>query len=138
MTGRAPAGGGKPRALPWPFLLGAAAAAAAAAARLLVETGIVELPCPFRETTGIPCPTCGGMRALAALASFDPAAAFLSNPAVALAAAGAILWAAAEGARRLLLPDRRFPTLPGRFRRPLALLAALLWALNWAYLIAAG
>ena len=37
-------------------------------------------PCAIRQLTGLPCPTCGATRALAALASLDPFTAFRLNP----------------------------------------------------------
>lgn len=35
-------------------------------------TGAVDIPCPFREMTGIPCPLCGATRSLGLLAQGDP------------------------------------------------------------------
>lgn len=52
----------------------------------------LELVCPFRTLTGIPCPTCGGTRALLAAASGDFRAAVQLNPMVGLAATGLLAW----------------------------------------------
>ena len=51
----------------------------------------VDLVCPFRALTGIPCPTCGATRALAALASGRFVEAVRLNPlVVALLVLGAL------------------------------------------------
>lgn len=48
---------------------------------------LAHLPaCPFRTITGIPCPGCGGTRALTSIARGDFAGAMAMNTAVALAA----------------------------------------------------
>ncbi|MBE9374572.1 DUF2752 domain-containing protein [Saccharopolyspora sp. HNM0983] len=48
---------------------------AAAATGLLLASGVVPLPCPFRLATGLDCPFCGGSRMLGALLTGDlPAA----------------------------------------------------------------
>lgn len=48
-------------------------------------------PCAWRTFTGIPCPGCGGTRALACLGAGDLEGALAMNPAVALATMGTIL-----------------------------------------------
>jgi len=49
--------------------------------------------CPFLSVTGLPCPGCGGLRALDELAGGDVVAAISSNAlVVALAAAVAVVW----------------------------------------------
>ncbi len=65
--------------------------------------------CAFKHLTGIPCPLCGGIRACAALAQGDVAAAILMNPGLmpvlALAAVhSGLLVAQAVGGQRLLAP----------------------------------
>jgi len=52
--------------------------------------------CPWRDVTGIACPTCGGTHAAAVLATGDVAGAWRANPAVPLGAlvlTAWILWA---------------------------------------------
>ena len=48
--------------------------------------------CLFRRVTGLPCPGCGGLRAVNDLAHGDPAAALASNAWVVLSLAGLSLW----------------------------------------------
>jgi hypothetical protein len=84
--------------------------------------------CPWRALTHLPCPGCGGTRAVLRLAVLDLPGAFLFNPLVTVTALAAMLL----GALALLAPratdallarsGRFLATRPGR----LALLAALL------------
>lgn len=72
----------------------------------------VRLLCPLLELTGIPCPTCGGTRALLALAAADLPAALAWNPLVAVAGIVAAAWSvAAAGMLAGALP---LPLLPTR------------------------
>ncbi len=71
---------GRGRALLGPAL--AAVAAGAAVARLHQTSGIDVAPfalCPLHAATGLWCPFCGGLRAVAALSRGDVAAAVSSN-----------------------------------------------------------
>jgi len=80
----------------WPAaavaLFGFWLALSAVAAGLLAGGAHGPAACPFKRLTGVPCPTCGSLRAAAAMARGDAAGAFLCNPlaffvCVALAAA---------------------------------------------------
>ena len=51
---------------------------------LRYQAAIPSWGCPFKDLTGIPCPTCGGTRALAALGRLDLQEAILCNPMVTL------------------------------------------------------
>jgi hypothetical protein len=112
-----------------------AATAGLALAALLACTPLGGLlgACPLRAMTGIPCPTCGGVHAVGALAQGRIGAAFLANP---LVAASSILLAASALAALLLLP------LAPRLGRPKAIplraivtIGLLLLAANWAFLL---
>lgn len=116
------------------FLWGGAALVCAAASPLAPALAEGMAPCPFRALAGIPCLTCGGTRALLALARLDLGAAFGWNPLAAAAAilfvaGGAIALAAAVAGREVRTP-RPTPAL----RAGLALAAVA----NWAFLVAAG
>lgn len=114
--------------------IGVIAAASAALLRLdLLPFSI----CFFKAFTGLPCPTCGGTRALACLAHLDVASAFAMNP---LVAAGAFMIAAWALADLALLPRRRAAVVelrPGLASVVRGTAVALL-AANWSYLVAAG
>ncbi len=58
---------------------------------LRYQAAIPGWGCPFKDLTGIPCPTCGGTRALAALGRLDLREAILCNPMVTL------IWLALPG-----------------------------------------
>lgn len=102
---------------------------ALAALGIWERTGLEFPRCNFLAITGVPCPTCGGTRAMVALGRGDVFHALATNPLVAATVLALVCW-----------PLARF--LPTRFRRRFrtrrAALAtvAILVALNWAYLFA--
>ncbi|MBD3348649.1 MAG: DUF2752 domain-containing protein [Candidatus Eisenbacteria bacterium] len=111
-------------------LLGLIAAAAA--------TGGGPVVCPFRLVTGLPCPTCGMVRATRHVLNGEPADAWRTNPLDA-----ATLLIGAPLAACLLIANRL-----GRWavrmrvsrteRRMLWISAALLLGANWAYVLRSG
>ena len=116
------------------FLWGGAALACAAAAPWASGLARGLPPCPFHALLGIPCLTCGGTRALLALARFDVGAALLWNPLA--AAAGIFLVLGGFLALGAALTGRGVET-----PRPTpALRAALAIAVaaNWVFLVASG
>ncbi len=93
--------------------------------------------CPFRALTGLPCPSCGATRALAAATRLRLGGAFALNPLAAAGCVAAALFvpyaAVAVGLRR----KRLRPVEVGPRAAPLLRLGAvLLIAANWAYLLA--
>jgi hypothetical protein len=70
------------------------------------------LECPIKSTLGIPCPTCGGVRAITALKSFHLLQAFAINPLVTVGLLGCAIW----GILLLLIPA--FPT-PDHLKTPI-------------------
>ena len=114
--------------LPGISLLLLAAAALAAAPLLESLSGSGRL-CMVRAVAGIPCPLCGGTRALVALAVGEFVEAFTWNP---LAALGVIL-ALPLGAAMTAGWDPP-AAWKGRFLFPVAAATVM----NWAYLLAVG
>jgi uncharacterized protein DUF2752 len=117
-------------------VLFAAGAVPLAAGRLVPLDGTAvdgpELVCPFRAATGLPCPLCGGTRAIALLAHGDGR--FLSYGAVwaliaLIAAVAGVVGLAVAGIRR----GRSRPRLEPRAW--LAASAAVV-AVAWAYALA--
>lgn len=86
--------------------------------------------CPFRAWTGVPCLSCGGTRALVALAQGETLAAFASNP---LVAAGVVAFVTGGLAAPVwLVFGGRLPALrslpwPARIAAGLLLAASWLW-----------
>lgn len=64
----------------------AAALASPVTARVADHLAMQPSFCPLRAVTGVPCPSCGGTRALVHLVAGDPVSALLSNPGVTLSA----------------------------------------------------
>jgi len=93
--------------------------------------------CAFKQLTGLPCPTCGGTRALGRLATLDLPGAFAMNPLAVSVGVVVALWAVADLA---MLPRRQSLRLEMRKDLAFAVRAAavVLAAVNWAYLVLAG
>jgi len=104
-------------------LLLVAAGCAPFAGATLVTSADMELPCPFRAATGLPCPLCGATRALALAAHGDGA--FLDYNAVWVAVA---LIAVLGGVAAL--------AAPARLRPPPAWTLGLVAVVAWAYALA--
>jgi len=98
----------------------------------------IRVACPFRAITGLPCPTCGGTRAIVAFAHLDAAAALVANPLIFVAACASVaVIAYAIASRTGLIPRISIALEPAgrgaaRILIPIALLA------QWIYLIGAG
>jgi hypothetical protein len=123
--------------LPVAAFFAAAAAVLALAGSSFHLDGLGIPLCVFKATTGVPCVTCGGTRALVALGSLDVVAAFAMNPLVALLLVTLVPWGIADAI--LALRGRALVLDIGP-----AVGRALRWAIvpvllaNWAYLIAVG
>lgn len=92
-------------------------------------------PCALRHTFGIPCPTCGTLRAVQALSDGQFTAAILASPLAVLgvlAVAGGGLAAVAATVRPAW--RRRLEIAPGERRRLGWALAGLVIA-NWLWLV---
>lgn len=92
----------------WRIAVASLVPLAAGAAPLILRLGDVPM-CAFKHLTGVPCPLCGGIRACAALANGDVAAALQVNaglvPMLFLAALhGSLLFTEAMSGRQLAPP----------------------------------
>ena len=119
-------------ARPWSLLCAAVAMAAIA---ISCQTAGIRL-CLFKRLTGIPCPTCGGTRAVLHLLRGDLSAAWRSHPLVTVLLLGLMVNAVLSAAS--LASFRRLPVLQASPRAWCWLggLLLALAALNWGYLIA--
>jgi hypothetical protein len=119
-------------------LLFAGAGIVAGAAVLLLR--LDRLPfvfCVFKQLTGLPCPTCGGTRAVGRLAALDVHGAFVMNPLAVALAVTVALWAVSD---LVLLPRRQSLRLEIRpdLATPARVTVVLVALMNWAYLVLAG
>lgn len=100
-----------------------------------VVYGLLPIPrCLLRQFTGIPCPTCGCTRSLAAWTQLDLASAFLFNPLFFAACTVLLLW---SGIRLVEMRTARelVPRPHLRFGKNTAwALGAAAVILNWLYL----
>lgn len=121
--------------LPWlPLLL---LPVGALSARWILAYGWYFPPCLLRKFTGIPCPSCGCTRSLAAWTHFDFEQALLFNPLFFALCVAMLIWFAARVAESI--SHRRFlPNLRLAFQGwPVWKIGAGLLALNWLYLFLA-
>ena len=113
----------------------AAWGALVAASAYLEQARHVYLPlCPLKRFTGVPCPTCGATRAVLATLGGHVMEGFLYNPLVfvVLAALAAGLLMRVFFARRVSVEMTR------REQRWALVLAVILLAANWAYVLLRG
>jgi hypothetical protein len=99
---------------------------------------LFDMPCPFMEVTGIPCPLCGGTRAFVHAVQLDSS--FLDYNAVwvFVAVAGAVIAAAAVALRQL--SPERYVAVRGALQRTSNLTwvgsTVIVFAIAWAWAIA--
>ncbi len=124
-----------PDPLPRLLALGLAALAVPAAAVLHRRPDLLLglARCPLRETTGLPCPTCGGTHAAVALARLDLGAAVAANPLVVAGAAALLAWVAWAALATARPGWRRRPALGAAGRRAARAAAAGALAATWIW-----
>ena len=125
--------------VPVVLILGLCTLVAAGAARALVALSGGGHPfpffCPFRALTGFPCPTCGGTRALAALARGNLPESLAMNPLLSLAALAVLAAAGTSLARRIAARPAIRLLLSPRDHRILRIGCVVALAANWVYLV---
>ena len=91
--------------------------------------------CPLKDGTGVPCPTCGGTHAAAALAAGHLSAAWAANPLVVVVGIGFAAWAM-WAVLATILPRMRVTLAlsPGEHKAA-RILAALCLLSAWAWQI---
>jgi hypothetical protein len=96
-----------------------------------------QIPCVFKVITGHPCPTCGSTRVVLNLFNLDIYSAFRCNPLFFLVGIAFIAWIL-YGFYMLFSGKKVDVTLSKKEDFFLKLTLAILFILNWVYLIAAG
>lgn len=125
------------RATPLGAILGGIALAAGLAVGLLRLDKLGVMLCTLKATTGLPCPTCGGTRALGLLYHVDLASALAMNPLVTLGVLALVPWALVD--LWLLRRGRALElNLSPRGSVLFGTAAGLALLVNWIYLIAVG
>jgi hypothetical protein len=124
-----------PRLFVFPLLM--MAAVLAGVARVNADLLLRSAHCALRESTAIPCPTCGGTMAAIDLAEGRLMAALTANPLLTLIALGGGLWCLYAVAATFLPRWRRSLDLSRGAVKTVRWLVALLLAANWAYEVAA-
>lgn len=124
-----------PRLFAFPMLM--MAAVFATLARVNADWLLRSAHCALRESTAIPCPTCGGTMAAIDLTQGRLMAAMAANPLLTLIALGCGLWCLYAVAATILPRWRRSLNLSRGAVKTVRWLVALLLAANWAYKLAA-
>ena len=122
-----------PRLLVFPLLL--LTAAGLAAARFFPDLLYKFAACPWRDVTTLPCPTCGGTRAVVELVQGNLAGSLGSNPALAVGLALFLIWAVYALAATLIPAWRFRVDLGAREKKAARFLAASLIVINWLWLL---
>jgi Protein of unknown function (DUF2752) len=126
-----------PEKRPWPrllvFPLLSLAVVALGLARLFPDLIYRLAHCPLRDTTGIPCLTCGGTHSLVALTNGRWAEALAANPLVALGTVCFLLWSGYALVSTVVPGLRRSLEFPAHEKRAVRIVAALFLLGTWAW-----
>jgi hypothetical protein len=119
------------RRLGAPIIIFALVIAAMIVARLSEHWQLPFMKCAFKATTGLPCVTCGGTRALRALTRGEVAQAFWLNPLVVSGAFGTLIFVTVW----LAFPQWCLRMKERTSAWPWFKMGILLALLNWIYLV---
>ncbi len=108
-----------------------------AAYGLYLFHAVPMIPCPFKEMTGYPCPTCGSTRLVLSLFHIQLLRAFLWNPALFLLGVAAVFWYGYGLASQFSGKKLRI-SFSQKECFWLKLLLLALFMVNWLYLVMAG
>lgn len=122
-----------PRLLVFPF--GLLALLGFLAARFATDKVMQLAHCPLRDMTGLPCPTCGGTHTAVSLAQGHLADAFTSNPLVAGGLILFTLWVLVGIIATLVPAWRRSLEMNVTEKRTARILAVLIGACGWLWVI---
>lgn len=103
-----------------------------------IPLSYIPVLCPFKKITGLPCPTCGGTRALIHLAHLDPVGSFSMNPLISSFTILGILFLLYSIISFFLRPLRFMVRFNQRERRVIRLWTIGVIIMNWLYLIISG
>ena len=92
--------------------------------------------CPLRDTTGLPCLTCGGTHSVVALMRGDFFVSMMANPLVSLGTVMFLIWALYALLATVLPRFRRSLELLEHEKRAAKILVTLLLIGNWVWVIA--
>lgn len=122
---------------PWPrllvFPLLTVAVAGLFVARLQPDLAYRAAYCPLRDTTGIPCLTCGGTHSIVALMQGQVLEALAANPLVALGTVLFLFWAVYALASTFFPAIRRSLLLLPHEKRAARILTTLFLLATWAW-----
>ncbi len=122
-----------PRLLVFPLLL--FAALGLGLARLFPDLTYRLAHCPVRDTTGVPCLTCGGTHSIVAIMRGDFVEALVANPLISLGTVFLLIWAVFAIVATVLPRFRRSLEMRENDRRATKYLVALILIGNWIWLI---
>lgn len=126
-----------PENSPWPrllvFPLLSVTLAVLALARLQPELAYRLAYCPLRDTTGVPCLTCGGTHSIVALVQGHVIESLAANPLVALGTIFFMIWSLYALLATMMPQLRRSLVIPSHEKRAIRIGTTLFLLATWAW-----